>query len=118
MIYARFIKFLDSVIKNRRQSIVSLLKIMSNNTNSVTGSNIRCILNQTGTLIIPGKTGKESISDYNVYSIPNGEEWRVPLLEALIEIRERRWEVQFSEEEEETLNDDTIKLMIDRYLIF
>ena len=76
--------------------------------------NIRCILNQTGTLIIPGKTGQGSLSEYNVYNIPSGEEWRVPLLKSLIEIREKRWEVQFSEEGDETLNDDAIKLMIDR----
>ena len=92
--------------------IVALLKTVSRNTNSVTGSNIRCILNQTGTLIIPGKTSQSSLSDYNVYKIPNGEEWRVPLLKSLIEIREKRWEVQFSEEGDDTLNDDAIKLLI------
>ena len=41
-------------------------------------------------------------------------EWRVPLLKSLIEIREKRWEVQFSEEGDEILNDDAIKLIIDR----
>ena len=36
------------------------------------------------------------------------------MLKSLIEIREKRWEVQFNEEGDETLNDDAIKLMIDR----
>ena len=114
MIFSRYIKFLDSIIKNRRLSIVSLLKTVSMNTKSVTGNNIRCILKVTDTLIIPGKTSKDSLSDYKVYNIPDGEEWRVPLLESLIEIREKRWEVQFNEEANESLNEDAIKLLINR----
>ena len=114
MIFSRYIKFLDSIVKNKRLSIVSLLKTVSTSTKSVTGNNIRCILKQTDTLIIPGKTSKDSLSNYKVYNIPDGEEWRVPLLESLMAIREKRWEVQFNEEADENLNDDAIKLMIDR----
>ena len=95
-------------------SIVFLLKMVSNNANSITGNNIRSILNQTDTLIIPGKTNKGALSDYNVYAIPDGEEWRVPLLRCLLEIRENRWTVNFNEEDDETINEDAIKLLIDR----
>ena len=35
--------------------------MISNNANSITGNNIRSILNQTDTLIIPGKTNKVAL---------------------------------------------------------
>ena len=117
MIFSRYIKFLDSLVKNRRKSIVSLVKIVSNVANSVTGSNIRHILNETGTLIVPGKTMKFALNNYEVYSVPSKEEWRIPLLSSLIEMKEKRWIVQFDEEDDGTLNDDAINLMIERACI-
>ena len=117
MIFSRYIKFLDSLVKNRRQSIVSLVKEVSNVANSVTGSNIRHILNETGTLIVPGKTMKFALNNYEVYSVPSKEEWRIPLLSSLIEMKEKRWIVQFDEEDDGTLNDDAINLMIERACI-
>ena len=117
MIFSRYIKFLDNIVKNKRNSLASLLKIAMQNCNSITGSNIRYILNETGVLIVPGVTRKTCLKDYTVYSIPDGEEWRIPLITSLIEMREQRWEIDFDEECPENLSDDAIYSMISRACI-
>ena len=84
---------------------------------SVTGSNIRKILNETGVLVVPGKTTKQALNNFEVYSVPSGEEWRIPLLSSLIEMKEKRWVIQFDEEDNDILGDEAIDMMIDRACI-
>ena len=66
---------------------------------------------------MPGKTKKNALNNYEVYSVPSGEEWRIPLISSLIEMKEKRWVVQFDEEDDGTLNDDAIDMMIERACI-
>ena len=52
-----------------------------------------------------------------MYSVPSGEEWRIPLLSSLIEMKEKRWVVEFDEENNDTLSNNAIDKMIDRACI-
>ena len=117
MIWCRYIKFVDSLIKNKRSSIVSLFKTIQNDVRSVTGSNLRKIMLDSSKLVIPGVTKKIALYDFNVYDTPEGEEWRVPLLFSLLEMREERWTVQFDEELDDMLPNDAIKTMIERVCV-
>lgn len=38
--------------------------------------------------------------DHQVYKTPEGEEWRLPMLVSLLEIREKNWEILYNDEEE------------------
>ena len=48
-----------------------------------------------------------------MYKIPEGEEWRVPLIESLLEVKAGNWAIEF-DEEEDTLNGDAVTLMLER----
>ena len=51
--------------------------------------------------VVPGSTRPTALNQYTVYPVPEGEEYRLPLLQSLLEIRDEHWEVVFDEEEEE-----------------
>ena len=79
---------------------------------TTTGTNLRHILIQNNTLIIPGITKHYEFKDSNTYEIPVGKEWKVGLLSSLIEIRNGKWMLLFDEEGED-VTEDGFKLMID-----
>ena len=101
MIYKRFVKFLANIATNRRTALVSLLNSVTSTCRSLTGGNIRRILLDSGTQIIPGKTKGTALVDYRVSVTPTGEEWRVGLLKSLLEIKDDRWHLEFDEEAEQ-----------------
>ena len=68
-----------------------------------------------GVLIVPGVTKPHDLRHYVVYPAPEHEEWRIELLQCLLEIKEDSWTVIFNEEggdEVELLGDNDIELMI------
>ena len=69
------------------------------------------MLLDTGVRIEPGVTKGHVLKDYHVYETPVGQEWRLPLLQSLIEIRDDRWSLQFDEETGDFSNDDIIELL-------
>ena len=93
MIYKRYIKFLSSLHNNRRPELRALLNLVKNNCNSITGGNIRKVLIDTGLYIVPGVTKGQALNNYRVYETPEGQEWRLPLLTSLLELRDSRWEL-------------------------
>ena len=113
MMYSRYVKFMNSIAKNKRQCLKSLQNLIKNDIKSVTGSNLRKILLDTGNLITPGLTSKVILENYKVYKIPEGEEWRVPLIESLLEVKAGNWAIEF-DEEEDNFNGDAVTLMLDR----
>ena len=61
--------------------------------------NLRTILLETGVRVEPGVTKASAVARYKVYGgIPVGQEWRIPMLTNLIEVRDERWEVNFDDE--------------------
>ena len=62
--------------------------------------------------MIPGRTRTDLLRKYKVYPVPEGHEWKLPLLISLLEIRSENFEVFFDEEGEEELDGNDIELMI------
>ena len=58
MMWSRYIKFVKSLVKNKKPCISSLFKIIQSDIRSVTASNLKTILLETDKLIIPGTTNK------------------------------------------------------------
>ena len=88
MIYKKYVNFLRSIETNRRKSLAHLLKIVQNTCMSVTGANLRKILLDSGVYVIPGQTTGFELNSYMVYKIPVGQEWRIPLLISILDIRD------------------------------
>ena len=116
MIYKRYVKFLSSLESNRRPELRALLSIVKNNCRSITGGNLRKILIDSGVKIEPGVTQIQSLNSYTVYETPEGQEWRLPLLTSLLELRDSRWELQYDEECDKMTEDD-ISVMINNVCI-
>ena len=85
----------------------ALCRISSNDIRSVTGRNLKAIREETGILVKAGVTSPWEISNWRVYTPGEGEEWRLPLVVSLLEIRNNNWELKFNEEKE-TLDDEDI----------
>ena len=116
LIFSRYVNFINSLENSKRPALVALLKLAKNDVQSVVGSNLRTILLETDKLVIPGQTKSHILQDFTVYSVSESEEWRIPLLTSLIEMREERWCVKFDEEDDD-LSIDAIKMMIDKACI-
>ena len=61
MIYSRYIKYLKSISRNRRPAIRALLNSVQDKVWSVTGSNIRTILLDSGVNVRPGETNQGAL---------------------------------------------------------
>ena len=69
----------------------------------------------TGINVTPGITSPGQFSNCRVYEVPEGDEWKLPLLHSLLEIRSENWEILFNEEEERSddLDGDDLSTMIE-----
>ena len=80
---------------------------------SLTGENLRVILLDTDTdvLVVPGVTRGHVLADYRVHKTPEGQEWKVPLLVSLLQIRDDTWSVHFDEETGQFSDDEISELI-------
>ena len=114
-IFSRYVKFVNSLYNTERQCVRFLFKYVSDDVRLQVGGNLRTILIQTGLLVVPGRTRPADLNNYRVYTVPEGEEYRIPLLHSLIDIREDNWSILFNEENSdnvEELQENDILLMI------
>ena len=114
VIYKRFVKFLQSIMSSKRQSLKFLLNSVCDDVRSLTGGNLRKIKTVTGISVMPGTTSPGQFGNCRVYEAPEGDEWKLPLLHSLLEVRSDNWEILFCEEEERNndLEEDDISAMI------
>ena len=106
MLFKRFIKFVNSVLKNRRPFLRSLCKRVCKDIRTVTALNLATIQEETGLLVLPGKTMPCELMNWRVYKPEEDKSWIMPLLSSLLEIRDERWEVNFNKETEQLMPDE------------
>ena len=110
MIYSRFTNYLSALKKNKRQFIRAHYSLVIEDVKTLTGSNVRKVLLDTG--LDPRTVSKHQLSDWTVYE--PADSWTVPLLISLLELRQDNWEVHFDVEDEiDTLEDNEISFMIE-----
>ena len=90
---------------------MSLLNFVKTTCRSLTGENLRIILLDTDVLVVPGVTRGHVLADYRVHKTPEGQEWKVPLLVSLLQIRDDTWSVHFDEETGQFSDDEISELM-------
>ena len=108
MVYSRFAKYIMMVKKNKRPFLRCLYDVVKDDVKTTTGSNIRTLLLTTG--VDPRFMSRHLLKDWRVY--PPQDNWTVPLLSSLLELRAGNWEVLFDDEEDDLQNDE-IDFMIE-----
>ena len=116
MLFTRFIKFLNSIHKSNKPAVKFLLSITASDVRSVTGSNLRSILVNTGVQVIPGITKGYTVKKHRLFQVSELEKWKVPLLHSLLSVRAGEFEISFDDknvddddgEEESNMTDDIL----------
>ena len=108
MLLKRFLKFINSMLKTNKPSLKYLLNTVSKDVRSVTGSNMRTLLLRTGVQAVPGKTLLSSIRVKRLFEVPEGEEWRVPLLHSLLQIRSGSFKLEFDDDDDTEIVDGVL----------
>ena len=108
MLYARFLKFVISVAKNKRVQVRALYEICKDDIRSIPGSNIRTISQQTE--MDPRQLNVHLLKNWRVYK--SGDNWTVPLLQNLIQVRGDGWEILFDDETSMTGQNEDVEFII------
>ena len=95
MLLKRFLKFVNSIMKTNKPSLKFLLATVAADARTITGSNLRSILLNTGVQVVPCQTLGSYIRTKKLQQVPEGEEWKVPLLHSLLEIRSGEFKLVF-----------------------
>ena len=94
-------------------SIRALFNTVAGDVRSLIGANCRKILADSGVLVSPGTTRIHMLNNYRVYTTPEDEAWKLPLMISLQDIKSQNWEVLFDEECDEQIQDNDLIAMID-----
>ena len=101
MLYSRFIKFLNAIHKSSKPFVKHMLAVAGSDVRSVTGSNIRSILVNTGVQVIPGVIQAATVKGLTLCKVPDGEQWKVPLLHSLLAVRAGDFEIAFDDDDQD-----------------
>ena len=108
MIYSRFLKYVSVLKNNKRSFLRTLVNLAASDVRSLTGSNLRKILVDTGK--DPGSSSKNELKYWRVHQPQDS--WTTPLLVSMLEVRSGNWEVNFDGEEDAVLHDEDVEFMI------
>ena len=97
ILYARFIKFINSIHKSSKPAVRFLYSMVASDVRSMTGSNLRSILLHTGVHVVPGTQQGYLIKKQRCFKVPETDEWKVPLLHSLLQIKAGDFEIKFDE---------------------
>ena len=84
---------LQQRLTKNKPSLKFLLATVAADAKSFTG-----ILLNTGVQVVPGHTLVSSIKNRKLQEVPVGEEWKVPLIHSLLEIRSGEFKLEFDDD--------------------
>ena len=96
------------VRKNKRPVLRCLYSLVKDDIKTTTGSNIRTLLLSSG--VDPRFMSRHILKTWCVY--PPKDNWTVPLLTSLLELKAGNWEVAF-DDEDDSLQEDEVDFMIE-----
>ena len=96
MLYSRFTKFIQSIYKGRKMAAIYLLETIKNNTQTITGRNIKLILNQMEQRTIQEVNLNELKTKIKLSECNENEKWRI---QSLIELTNVRFKTMYIEDE-------------------
>ena len=104
MLCSRFIKFYNTLINSKKDSVRILAKLCSIDESTVLRSNLRNIARDCHVTSVNELTHAVVKSNMKYHDVPENEEWRVPLLHNLLSVRSKDWILDdFDDQELETI---------------
>ena len=101
MLFSRFFKFLNAIKKSKKPALKFLLSVSMADVRSLTGSNLRSILVNTGVQVLPGVTLAGAVKKHTLCKVPDVEKWKIPLLHSLLAVKADKFEILFDDEDQE-----------------
>ena len=108
MLFTRFIKFVNAITKSEKPALKFLLSIAASDVRSLTGSNFRSIQLCTGIQVRPGITQAGTVRKFTLFKVPDGQEWKVPLLHSLLSVKAGEFTIPFDDDSEEIKEADVV----------
>ena len=99
MLYTRFTKFIHSINNGIKDAPIYLLHLIKDNTDNITGRNIREILNVTNESNISNVTVSK-LKEKKFSELPKNEDWRIKLVKELTNIKMKNLGVCFNNGDE------------------
>ena len=87
MLYTRFVKFIQSITKGNKQAPIYLLETIKNNTQTVTGRNIKLILNELEKRNIENVKIEEIKSKVRLANLDQNELWKIRTIKELTNVK-------------------------------
>ena len=100
-IFSRYVKFVQSMRKSSKFAVQCLIQLVSKDTQTNTGRNIRYILNKTGESDIFAVNAQKLKRDYKFAPIQPEDQWKVGFIKELTNLKAGTVELNH-----ETLEDD------------
>ena len=101
MLYLRFAKFIQSMNIGIKDAPIYLLNIIKDNTDTITGRNIREILNCTNEVNI-FKLKLSKLRKHKFCELPEHEKWRINMIKELTNVKLKNLEINFTNNEDLT----------------
>ena len=89
-----FLRFCELIIQSEKVALKSVFLAVRRNVQSGTGRNLRKIMNLTNKTDICELNSAEVIENLKFKSVPNDQNWRISILEELIEVRAGNAEIE------------------------
>ena len=99
MLFLRFTKFIQSINSGIKEAPIYLLDMIKNNTNTITGRNVKEVLNRTNEIDIFNVKLAE-LKKEKFFELPQNEKWRTNLIKELSNIKMKTLRVNFINGEE------------------
>ena len=116
MIYSRFLKFITNLLNNRRSIVRALGSSACKDIRTLTGRNLHSMKEDTKIVVRPGITSYIELLTWRTYQPPENQEWKLPLMISLLEIRDSNWEVLF-DDDLESIGPNIIQIFLDNICI-
>ena len=108
MLLSKFINFANAIKKSNKKAMKFLLSLVASDVRSITGSNFRSILINTGVgvKVVPGITKAVEIKKHTLFTVPEADQWKVPLLHSLLKVKSGELAISFDDDDLEDVDRD------------
>ena len=110
MLIARYVKFIQSIQKSPKIAVQFLLQKVLKNCNTLTGKNIRYVLEQTDTENIFDANPKTIKKELKFCEIKEDDAWRVNLVKEMINIKQN---ILTLDQNEHALSNEELEEILD-----
>ena len=112
MLYTRFIKFIQSIGKGNKSAPIYLLETIKHNTQTITGRNVKLILQETDETNIEKIKCEDIKKKIKLSELKDSEKWKIESIKELTNIKHKNMYI-VDENGEDFFTDKEIEFMID-----